>query len=313
MISPASIALAIGVALPLPVAVPAAIAQEAPSARIQTIDIAGPQGRGYRISIARPDAPPPAAGYPVIYVLDANAHFRTVADTARLQAARPAWTGIGPAVVVGIGYPTDALSDAPARHYDLTTPLAGGGVPPRGGAAMKSGGADDFLTFIDRTVKPLVAARTRIDLRRQTLLGHSLGGLFVLHTLFTRPDAFASYVAISPSVWWGDGSLFAEAGRFRASATRPPARLLLTVGEYEQALSPAARAAPGAAEQQVALDRLRMVDGIGRMAALLRDVPGLEVRYRLLAGEDHGSGVPAAASLGVRFALLPAAQFEAGR
>ena len=276
-------------------------------------DSAGPRGHTYRISIARPDGSAPAAGYPVIYVLDANAIFPTVADSARMQAFRPSWTGVGPAVVVGIGVPGDVLFDLPGRFEDLTTPVPGGGASPGGGPPMKSGGADAFLAFIEGKVKPAVEGRIAIDRTRQTLFGHSLGGLFALHTLFTRPEAFASYVAVSPSVWWGGGSPFAEAEAFLKRPNTPKARVLLTVGGYEQAMSPAAKAASAAAEQQAALDRLRMVDQVERMATLLQSAPGLTVRKRVFAGEDHGSTVGPAASLGVRFALLPTEQFEVGR
>ncbi|MCJ2184276.1 alpha/beta hydrolase-fold protein [Novosphingobium sp. 1949] len=282
--------------------------------RIETFDRTGPQGRVYRISIAHPDAPPPPSGYPVVYVLDGNALFATAADSARLQAFRPNWTGMEAAVVVGIGYPTPALFDVPARYYDLTTPLPGGGASLTGGPRMKAGGADDFLAFLESTVKPLVAAHASLDRSRQTLLGHSLGGLCVLHALFSEPGAFSSYVAISPSAWWGGGSLMAEARAFRArrmqAADGPAPRVLLTVGEYEQTMSPAARAASGAAEQEAALARAGMVDAVHAMARLLEETPHLTTRYRLLDGEDHGSGVPRAISLGLRFALLPDGQFD---
>lgn len=303
--------LPLGAAMsPLPArAAGTGVAEASPmQGHIETVDVTGPEGRAYRISISRPGTPAPEGGYPVIYVLDGTALFPTVADSMRLQAFRPSWTGIEPAVVVGIGYPTDALYDLPARSYDLTTPLPGAD-PQAGGSPPKSGGADAFLEFIEAKVKPLVEARLAIDRFRQTLLGHSLGGLCVLHALFTEPDAFSRYVAISPSVWWGDGSLFAEARRFVASGG-DGRQVLLTVGEYEQAMSPAALAASGAKEQRAALDRFRMVDGITRMARLLEQAPDSTVRFRLLDGEDHGSGVPRAISLGIRFAMLPADQFD---
>ncbi|TAA39621.1 alpha/beta hydrolase [Pseudoxanthomonas winnipegensis] len=282
---------------------------EASQPRIVQFNLQGPNERIYTISIARPDASAPAGGYPVIYVLDANAMFTTVADSARLQAFRPSWTGVAPAVVVGIGVPGDGLFDLPGRYLDLTTPVPGGGASPAGGPPMKTGGADAFLAFIQNQVKPAVQARISIDRARQALFGHSLGGLFVLHTLFTHPDAFQAYIAVSPSVWWGNGSLFKEAEAFVAAGQGQGARVLLTVGQYEQALSAAALAASGADEQRAALDRIKEVDQVARMAQLLARDPALVLRHRVLAGEDHGSGAAPAASLAVRFALLPPAQF----
>lgn len=277
--------------------------------RISQFNTEGPNGRVYTISIARPDAPEPAGGYPVIYVLDANAIFATVADTARLQAFMPAWSGVAPAVVVGIGVPGDKLFDLPGRYLDLTTLVPGGMPSPSGGQPMATGGADAFFAFIEQTVKPAVQARISVDRARQALFGHSLGGLFTLHTLFNHPEAFQSYIAVSPSVWWNDGALFAEAERFVAAGGGKGARVLLTVGQYEQAMSPAALAASAAAQQRAALDKFKQVDRVAQMAGLLARDKSLVVRQRVLLGEDHASGVPVAASLAVRFALLPPEQF----
>jgi len=281
--------------------------------RIEQFNIEGPNSRVYTISIARPDKPAPAGGYPVIYVLDANALFNTVADTARMQAFLPSWSGIGPAVVVGIGVPGDALFDVPGRYLDLTTPVPGGVSSPSGGPPMKTGGADAFLSFIEQKVKPAVEQRISIDRSQQALFGHSLGGLFALHALISHPEAFQTYIAVSPSVWWGNGALFREAERFVTAGRGNGDRVLLTVGQYEQAMSPAALAASGASEERAALDKIKEVDRVGQMAALLERDKALTVRHRVLPGEDHGSSVPAAASLGVRFALLPINVFPSGK
>ncbi|MDR6881146.1 alpha/beta hydrolase-fold protein [Bacillus sp. 3255] len=49
-------------------------------------------------------------------------------------------------------------------------------------------------------MQPRVERDYAIDRKRQAILGHSLGGLFVLQTLFTRPQTFQTYVAGSPSI-----------------------------------------------------------------------------------------------------------------
>ncbi|MGR5913571.1 hypothetical protein ACT7DA_04955 [Bacillus pacificus] len=38
-------------------------------------------------------------------------------------------------------------------------------------------------------------------------LGHSLGGLFALHILFTNLNAFQNYFISSPSIWWNNQSV----------------------------------------------------------------------------------------------------------
>src|SRR5262249_23753457 len=144
--------------------------------------------------------PAPDTGFPVIYVVDGNAWEPLAADIARLNELE-----LGPAIVVGIGYPTEALFDNARRTYDLTPP---GPTPATVAAAgLKSGRAATFLQFIERVVKPTVQSGSKIDSHRQVLFGHSLGGLFAVYVLLTRPDAFTSYVAASPSIWWSDRSV----------------------------------------------------------------------------------------------------------
>lgn len=48
----------------------------------------------------------------------------------------------------------------------------------------------------------MVEAVLPIDPDRQSLFGHSFGGLFVLYSLFTRPSAFTTWIAASPSIYW---------------------------------------------------------------------------------------------------------------
>lgn len=54
-----------------------------------------------------------------MYVLDGNSLFGTMVEALRLQSRRPEKTGVVPAIIVGIGYQTEAPYH-PLRHYDLT-------------------------------------------------------------------------------------------------------------------------------------------------------------------------------------------------
>src|ERR1700685_245764 len=68
-------------------------------------------GHGYSIDVYLPSAPPPAGGYPVIYVFDGDAYFPSV-----MAAAQADFTGA--AIVVGIGYPRDpAWADASLKKH----------------------------------------------------------------------------------------------------------------------------------------------------------------------------------------------------
>ena len=186
-------------------------------------------GPPWRIFLAVPDAPPPPAGFPAIYLLDANAGFATFAETLRRGSVRSRATGIVPAVLVGIGYPATDSYDRERRTFDFT---AGPGVE---GGARATGGRDAFLAFIEHELKPLVARLCPVDPARQTLFGHSLGGFFALDVLARDARAFRNYVAVSPSIWWDEPRLVAGLGAARPAAGT---RLAVLVGEWEQALAP---------------------------------------------------------------------------
>lgn len=237
-------------------------------------------GAQYRIMIARPERPPPPAGYPIVYVLDGDDNFAIAAETAERFGRNP---GFAPGIVVGIGYP-----GASRRALDYT-PTQGEGAP-RG---EPTGGAAAFRAFIADELRPAIERDVRIDLSRQAILGHSFGGLFVLDTLFVRPDLFQFYIAASPSLWFADRDVLTREAAFvrRMGAGNLHPTLILTVGSDEQEApfwitDPAERAR--AAQRNAAR---QMVGNVSDLAARLSNVPGLTLRHRIFAGESHGTSM----------------------
>jgi predicted alpha/beta superfamily hydrolase len=289
-------------------AVPAA-ALAAPRISDRLVDVGG--GVQLRLRLAIPDTPAPAQGLPLLVVLDGDAWFDVAASIA---AARR--EGIGPVAILGVGYPgTDPFN--PRRLKDLTpwppqTPLDG----PQTGAPV--GGADAFADAVLGRLLPLAAREVRIAPHRRALFGHSLGGLFALHMLFRRPDAFDAYVAASPSIWWDKARLLAEADAARFPT--PPPRVLLTAGGLEDELGAAdigwlrrAFAADPRAFGGRSIDEVieasrtktasnRMPGNAREMAGLLRD-RGLEAAYAEFAGETHMSSAPMAINRALSFVL----------
>ncbi|MDQ0418071.1 putative alpha/beta superfamily hydrolase [Croceifilum oryzae] len=190
----------------------------------------------YHLDISVPSQPAPQTGYPIIYVLDGNAFFQTIHEQVRLQSKRSDKTGVHPSVVVSIGYPGDKDFNLPRRFYDFTVPSASEIPPkPNGEKWPESGGAHQFLHFIESELKPLILEKYQVDETRQTLLGHSLGGLFVLEVLFTKPQAFQGYIASSPSIWWNQCDVLTREADFASliSSLSSKIRLFLTVGSLE--------------------------------------------------------------------------------
>ncbi len=251
-------------------------------ARSGTFDLTTADGSPYRIAVAWPETPPPAAGYPALVLVDGQALFATTVTAARLQSIRSEVTGVDDAVVVGIGYPGEAPFNAERRQRDLL-PVAGG--------------ADRFLAAMVDEILPAVARLAPLDPARRALVGHSYGGLFSLHALFTRPGLFASHVAGSPSIWWNEEAILATEERFRAGSGFA-GRLLITVGGAEQEAS--AQDDPRRRERRT---MARMRDNAAEMAARLSASGRVECAFVEWPGENHVSVIPAMLSRAVGFAL----------
>ncbi|WP_286912579.1 MULTISPECIES: alpha/beta hydrolase [unclassified Pseudomonas] len=277
-------------ALALALSAPAALAQPAREQKMDTsllqrqdlayrfsqLDLDSADGqRHYRLWVGKPDRPAPAAGYPVLWMLDGNAALGALdrEQLRRLAAGRAP-------LLVAVGYQTEQRIERAGRTFDYTPALPGQAEQRDPLTGQPSGGVDAFLDLLTLRMRPMVAELAPIDLQHQTLWGHSYGGLAVLHALFTRPGAFSDYAAASPSLWWHDGAIVREAQGLqqRLGDSRP--RLLLMRGGEE----------PANPRAQVQGDVARPAR---ELAADLAKVPGLQVRFERFEGLGHGPMLPA--------------------
>lgn len=231
-------------------------------------DMAADNCEIYRIFVSFPGTEMPADGYPVLYVLDGNAMFAAFAEARRIQE----YSEVGKGIVVGVGYPGDLAYDV-RRLDDYTPPLID--PPPanvRHLAKYKSGGRDRFLDFLTGRLRTEIARRYKVNAERQSLFGHSLGGLLALHALYTRPQAFHSIIAASPSLEWNDQGVLADERVFTERMTSgkigKTSRLMVVVGGRD------IDDEPGPA-----------IAFVKRMEALSGH--GLRLRFRLYEDEGH--------------------------
>lgn len=254
-----------------------------PGYRFATLRLSSADGeRHYRLRVALPTGPAPAGGHPVAWLLDGNAALMDVgAATLSELARRPAAP-----VIVFVAHDNDLRIDGAARAFDYTPRRPGGDEAQRDPlGSRRNGGADAFLDLITTQAMPQVAALAPVDPARQALWGHSYGGVFVLHVLFTRPQAFADYGAADPSLWWGDGQLAREEAAAAAWSARTRLRLWLGAGAGERQ-PPAGR---DAARLEI-MQRARQSappDAAPALAARLRH-RGLAVEVLDLPGLSHG-------------------------
>lgn len=189
--------------------------------------------RIYKIFLSVPDSPPPDDGFPIMYVLDGNSVFASFTETMNLQTSRADITGKKPHIIVGIGYETTGpFNDN--RYYDLTfsPDIDFLSYYPIDRELPQAGGGEYFLTFIEKELKPQIEQKYDVNKEKQAIIGHSLGGLFVLSTLFTSPSSFQYYIASSPSIHWNEAFLNTAKQQFLASEMK--ANLLITSGELER-------------------------------------------------------------------------------
>ncbi|TDF82351.1 alpha/beta hydrolase [Pseudomonas sp. H9] len=231
--------------------------------------------RHYQLWVGRPDRPAPAAGYPVLWMLDGNAAIGALSPEQLQTLAK----GQAP-LLVAVGYQTDQRIERSARTYDYTPRLPGQSEQLDPLTGQPSGGVDEFFDLLNQRMRPMVANVARIDNSRQTLWGHSYGGLAVLHALFTRPHEFSTFAAASPSLWWHDGAIVQEAAGLQQRLGAKHAHLLLMRGSDEP--SQPRGPSQGDAERPAR-----------ELGANLANVPGLQVTFKRFDGLGHGPMLPA--------------------
>jgi predicted alpha/beta superfamily hydrolase len=210
-----------------------------------------------------------------------------------MNAQRADVTGVPHAVVVGIAYPNTDLYDRARRTFDFTF---GPAVSEPDDSSLAVGGGAAFVDFLEMAIKPLVEHEAPICQINQTLIGHSLGGLFALSVLIRRPGSFRNYIASSPSIWWDP--------RGFQVADPPPANtsVFLCAGEYEQALPPWMNRDAVAERILLRREERGMVRNARELATLLA-ASGLRAEFQEFPGEDHASAALMAINRGLRFAL----------
>lgn len=242
--------------------------------------------REYNIFVSIPNVEPPSEGFPVIYLLDGNSVFATAVEAMRVQSRRPDKTGIRPAVIVGIGYKTEEPFSV-ERFYDYTMGQAE--VEYSSLPYPEHGGAKEFQEFIEMELKPTIEGAFHIDCTKQTIFGHSLGGLYVLFSLFTKPEAFQTYIAGSPSIHWNQEIILENEKVFtaRLKGEKIKADLLISSGELEKD------------------HPSNTVENTFRMAERLNAYKdsGLNVKYMQFVGEGHVSVLPVLINRSLRFSF----------
>jgi predicted alpha/beta superfamily hydrolase len=142
-----------------------------------------------------------ARTYPVIYLLDGSVDEDFIHIVGLVQNFSFPWIeALQPSIVVGI-----ANID---RKRDFSFPSD---VELDKKECPTSGGSEKFVAFIEKEVQPFIEKNYKTT-NSKTLIGQSFGGLFAATVLLKRPALFNTYIIVSPSFWWNDGSLLTQQG-----------------------------------------------------------------------------------------------------
>lgn len=156
--------------------------------------------------------------YPVLYMTDGDAHMTHTAGSVEFLARNGR---MSEAIVVGIPN-TDRTRDLSPTRPKNTGATGAPELPT-------AGGADNFLKFIETELIPEIGKRYRTTPYR-ILAGHSLGGLFAVHAMLTKPDLFQSYIAASPALNWDNQVAVKRAETFLKNRKEFNATFFMTIG-----------------------------------------------------------------------------------
>jgi predicted alpha/beta superfamily hydrolase len=236
-------------------------------------------GRQYQLSVGLPAsyAKEAARRYPAVYVTDGYWDFE------KLDAIRGAlvFDKVAPEfIIVGLGYAGENLDYGTLRTWELS-PVPLGGGPNTGHAA-------EFLATIETEIIPFVEREYRADPAHRVLAGASLGGLFTLYAMYTKPDLFSAWVAVTPAVAVNDGWLLGYEEKFAQAGGQLKGRLFASMGENEN---------PGFLSAILRYN--------SRIAS--RRYPNLAYQFRIIDGERHAGMQLESYTRGLRFVLAPLA------
>jgi predicted alpha/beta superfamily hydrolase len=237
-------------------------------------------GRNYQLHVRLPGSygTDTAKRYPVLYVTDGYWDFPTIVtsyDNLAYDQVVPEF------IVVGLGYAGENLDYGKLRGWELS--------PVRTGLLeLGTGHADKFLDSLEKEIIPFIEREYRADPAHRVLAGSSLGGLFALYTMYTKPELFEGYIAASPAVVVGNDWLLGYEEKFAQSGRPLKARLYVTGAENEW---------PG------------FLAGIKRYQQRLaeRNYPGFVHESRIIDGERHAGTKAESYTRGMRFVFAPLA------
>ena len=211
--------------------------------------------------------------YPVLYLNDGPHTFKVAAGVTHFAS-------MDKAIIVGISF-AQGEDGQTSRVRDLTP------VVDTSWKNFTTGGAPQYLEFIEHEVFPFIEKNYRTDTSNRILSGHSLGGSFGMWVLLTKPALFSGYILTSPSLWFKNDYIFGLEREF---------------SKHNKSLNANLYVATGALETPENGMHNNMVTGHTHFLKQLRarNYQGLHITDEIVTGTDHYSTFPVGLAKGLR-------------
>src|SRR5271167_1154141 len=159
-------------------------------------------GADYLIQVVEPIPFAPIKGADVLYLLDGGSFVGLAASIS--QSLQMSMT-TRPIYVVAVTFLGKTFPELVAQRWrDLAHD------PVQVDKETVGGGGGKFEAFLTEELQPFIEAHYPVDHAKSALAGDSLSGLFAVHVLAWKADAFSAYLIGSPSLWAGDKELIGK-------------------------------------------------------------------------------------------------------
>jgi len=227
--------------------------------------------------------------YPVVYLLDGDAHFASVTGLIQ-QLSQVNGNTVYPEMIIVAIPNTDRTRDLTPTHIASDLPNMDSNF------SKTTGGGESFVAFMEKELMPHIDSVYRTEPYR-ILIGHSFGGLTVMNVITNHTKLFNAYIAIDPSMWYDKERFLAATEKKLVEKKYDGTRLFVGI----------ANTMP----QGMTLDKMkkdtaantRHIRSIFAMDKFIKSNPqnGLKYASRYYSDDDHGS-VPLASEYdGLRF------------
>ncbi|MBK6935897.1 MAG: alpha/beta hydrolase [Chitinophagaceae bacterium] len=215
--------------------------------------------------------------YPVVYLLDGDGHFESVAGMIQQLSQVNGNTVVPEMIVVGIPNtdrtrdltPTRIISDPPMMDTN---------------SSKSTGGGASFATFLEKELIPHIDSLYPTQPFR-LLIGHSFGGLTVMNIITNYTRMFNAYIAIDPSMWYDKENFLRATHKKLASQKYTGTRLFVGIANTM---------AEGMTVEKMKKDtsaETRHIRSIFALDKFIKANPqnGLQYASKYYADDDHSS------------------------